>query len=307
MRKLTAFAAIAAIWALWLPGFAHAQFEGTIPAVGDPPEGMPTADYLSLNSAVSFLDSAMPRTTIRTRYDIDNGARQPVRADYLFSSRDFGVPEPYVNQSELDVYLEYAPSSFFSVFLDQPYRWVNLTRNASRDGNADAGFGAKLVVYNDAAFLGTIQVRGTAPTSTDSVDDHHWAIEPTFLFDTKLAGIFTVEGQFGARLPFSNAPFAGDVGRYGLGLSLATRNDSGFWVTPVIEALGWTCIGGATDIVDPTGVEFRTAGGSTIVNGAVGMRFGIGRELEIYGGYDRCITGSAWFREQIRVELRLLF
>jgi hypothetical protein len=307
MRKIAATAAISAICLLWLPSFARAQFEGTIPAVGDPPEAEPNAEYLALNSAVSFLDSAMPRTTIRARYDIDSGARQPVRADYLFSSRDFGVPEPYVNQTEADLYLEYAPSSFFSVFLDQPYRWVNPTRNASRDGNADSGFGCKLAVWDDAAFLGTIQVRGTAPSSTNGVDDHHWAIEPTFLFDSNLASIFTVEGQFGAQLPLSNAPFSGDVGKYGLGLSLATRNDSGFWVTPVIEALGWTCIGGATEIVDPSGVEVRGAGGSTIVSGAAGVRFGIGRELEIYGGYDRSLTGSAWFREQIRVELRLLF
>jgi hypothetical protein len=305
MRKFTA---IGAVWAvLWLPVCVHAQFEGRIPAVGDPPDAEMTPSYLGMTSAVSFLDSSMPRTTIRTRFDIDNGARQPTRADFLYSSRDFGIPEPYVNQSELDLYLEYAPWPWFSVFLDQPYRWVNPTLNANRSGNADAGFGFKLAVYDDPCFLGTIQVRGTAPTSIDSVDDHHWAVEPTFLFDTKVLGILGLEGQFGARFPLSNAPLSGDVAKYGLGVFLGQRNDCQFWMTPVVEAIGWTCLGGASEIVDSSGIEFRSANGSTIVNGAAGVRMGLGRQIEIYGGYDRCLTGSAWFREQIRVEMRLFY
>ena len=246
MRKLTT---IAAIWAiLALPCFALAQImEANVPAISDPVDAEPVASYLGLTSAVSFLDSAMPRTTIRTRFDIDNGARQPVRADFLYSSRDFGTPESSVDQQELDLYLEYAPWPWFSVFLDQPYRWVDPTRNSIRR----ADFGLRL------------RSSTTMPPGHGTRSDPH---DP------------------------GNAPFSGDVGKYGLGVFLGTRSDAGFWMTPVVEALGWTCIGGSTEIVDPSGIQFRGAAGSTTVSGAAGLRMGLGREVEIYGGYDRCVT-----------------
>jgi hypothetical protein len=57
------------------------------------------------------------------------------------------------------------------------------------------------------------------------------------------------------------------------------------------------------------------AGGETIVNAKVGVRFGFGRtdatgflsHSDLAVSYGRALTGTVWYKEIVRVEYRLLF
>jgi len=102
--------------------------------------------------------------------------------------------------------------------------------------------------------------------------------------------------------------FAGDVVRYGLGLSFGERNYDGTWFTPVVEAVGWTVLGGKEMVVFPDGSGVvRGAGGETIVNGMAGVRFGFGDGGDVYVGYGHSLTGDRWQQQLWRLEFRVRF
>jgi hypothetical protein len=292
------------------PGFVSAQYVSTgVPSFGGGQVSVPTEpNYSGLSSGVSFIDSALPRTMLQTRIDYDSDDRRATRADYIFSKRGYPVAEPRLDMTEFNTRVEFAPSPWFSVFLGQPYRWVDPEVNRNRTGMADTDFGFKLAVWDTSNILATFQLRGTAPTATQAeIDNRHWTIEPGLLFNVKLISVLTLEGQACYGMTLSDYPFAGDVARYGLGIVWGQRNNAQYWITPVVEAVGWTVTSGQVEIVHPLGVETRGASGTTILNGAAGLRMGIGENLEIYGGYSRAVTGPAWFRDLFRLEMRLAY
>ena len=156
--------------------------------------------------------------------------------------------------------------------------------------------------------LATFQLRVSAPTASQaSLDNRHWSLEPGVLFNLKLLDFLTLEGQGSYRMPLTDYAYAGDVAKYGIGIVCGQRSDASFWFTPVVEAIGWTVTSGRTEIVHPTGVSVESAAGTTIFNGAAGLRVGFGGNMELYGGYSRALTGPAWYRDQIRVEFRLVY
>jgi hypothetical protein len=49
------------------------------------------------------------------------------------------------------------------------------------------------------------------------------------------------------------------------------------------------------------------ASGDTIVNMKAGVRFFTGEHSNFYVGYGRALTGDVWYKDIIRVEMRLVF
>jgi hypothetical protein len=98
--------------------------------------------------------------------------------------------------------------------------------------------------------------------------------------------------------------FAGDLVRYGVGFSYGERSECSWWVTPVVEFVGWTVLHGKEQ-VEPPGTAVHDAAGDTIINIKLGARVGHGKAWDVYAGYGRALTGEVWYKDFLRAELRL--
>lgn len=289
------------------PALAQTRVNPTVSAVREV-QTEATSESWTAQSNVSFLGSALPRDYLRTTLDLDKNNRRPTRAEHFYSHRGYTIPETRVDRFEWNSSVEFAVSPWISIFAEQPYRWVDPEANANRSGMGDLDFGFKFAFFDSEGFVAAAQLRATAPLAAKTtLDSRHWALEPGLLVNLSLGEWFTLEGDARYWIPLTDDRYAGDVVRYGLGLSLGKRNAHQIVITPVVEAVGWTALGGLVDVVGPMGVTTRSASGQTIVNGAAGARIGFGHAADLYVGYARAFTGDAWYRDLFRVEFRLSF
>ncbi|MGE3781040.1 MAG: hypothetical protein AB7F89_27880, partial [Pirellulaceae bacterium] len=100
--------------------------------------------------------------------------------------------------------------------------------------------------------------------------------------------------------------FAGNVLRYGLGLSCElTECDACHPLIAVGEFVGWTVLDGGTSITTaPNNTVFASASGDTIANAKAGLRWRLTPWTDIYGGYGRVLTDQTWYDDTLRFELR---
>jgi hypothetical protein len=309
-----------------LPAPANGQDRapGTVPGMGSV---MPQTTNLNFansqqaadsgpdyDSAVSFIDSAVPASQVRLRFDANYDDRRPTRAEYLFSksgvpgSPGWWVPEKRVDYQELTSYVEVAYQGMLSVFLEMPTRWVNPEVNPNDWGLGDINGGVKFALFTSPGMTTTFQLRGTFPTrSGPGLSTMHYSIEPGLLLFLRPLDWLAVEGEARYNVPVTGTDFAGDVVRYGLGLSFGERKYDSEWFTPVIEMVGWTVLNGKEMLLLTDGPAIRSAGGETIVNAMAGLRFGLGDQGDIYLGYGRSLTGDAWQHQLWRLEFRVRF
>jgi len=271
--------------------------------------GPTTAD-----TSVGYIDSAVPLSLLRLRFDAADRDRRPDRADFFWpggttSTLGPPLPERQVNWQEFTTYLEYAAQPWFSVFLEAPVRFVEPDFNSDQYGLGDINAGFKWAFLQVPDQTATFQLRAYAPTGAASqgLGNHHATLEPAFLFNRRLNEYLTLEGEVRYWAPLGGTDFAGDVLRYGLGLSYGTHGDE-FWLTPVVEAVGWTVLGGKEQVALTPDVFFiQDATGDTIVNIKAGFRAGYGSQWDWYVGYGRALTGTTWYKEDFRAEFRWLF
>ncbi|MFO0967585.1 MAG: transporter [Gemmataceae bacterium] len=289
-------------------GPARANFVSP-PRDPEPPEALP-----DLFSSVNLIDDALPRTMLRLRGNLASGFRRPTMGE-LFQPKGGlpfspGPPRPETNidYQEMETHLEYAVDTWFSVFLETPVRWLNPEQNANTWGQGDASLGCKLCVFQTETFLTTFQLRLYTPTArNNALGTDHWTIEPGLLANFRLADMFTLEGELRYIAPLGGTDFAGDVLRYGIGLSLGQQPANQIWVTPVVEAVGWSFLGGKALAVAPGFVGIESLSGETVVNGQAGLRLGLGHSADFYAGYSHSLTGPRLYRDMVRVEFRLQF
>src|SRR5262249_6594034 len=128
----------------------------------------------------------------------------------------------------------------------------------------------------------------------------------------KLGCRAALEAELRDFIPLDGTDFAGNVLRYGVGLSYQAIRGPRFHVTPVAELVGWTVLSGKEATA---GGDILDASGDTIVNVKLGARFGLGNldapgalnQSDLYIGYGRALTGDVWYKDILRVELRLRF
>ncbi len=276
------------------------------PAAGEPELGPLPADF---ESGVSFLDSALPRSLVRLRFDANQYNRRPTRAEYLFPGDGFAKPETRIHTQELDTFIEYGLNEWFSTFMETPYKWVNPDQNDNLSGIGDLSFGAKFAGWNNDTLLAALQLKFSANTSQRTLTGTgHWSFEPAFLGNWRIQDCLTLEGQVGYWIPLGGSDFAGDVLKYGVGLSYGGRTESAIQLMPVAEVIGWTVTGGKQVVAPAPGTfAVESAAGDTVLNGCLGLRFTLGCAADIYAGYSRCFTGVPWYRDTIRVEFRLFY
>lgn len=280
----------------------------------DAPSAAPEEMTASVISAVSFIDSAMPRTMVRTRGDFAYRNHRPVRSEYLFRKTALEFPESNIDAIDWSTYGEFGLNPWFSLFVEQPMRWINPDFNDNTYGVGDLAFGLKFAFYDTnnflnmgQDFLATFQLRSTAPTHQSAILGNDWTLEPGLLVNYRAFEYLTLEGEVRYWMPFSNNDFAGQVLRYGLGFTYGQRYPDEITVVPVAEVVGWTALGGKSEIVGPAGVNTIDANGQTIINGQLGVRWCFGNAGDIYMGYSRALTGQQWYQDLFRVEFRLIY
>ncbi len=260
------------------------------------------------DSNVSFIDSAIPLNRIRTRYDLSYLNKRPTRAEFLYTKESFLLPETRVDQQEISTYGELAFSPWISVFFETPFRMVNPEVNRNISGSGDTSFGFKFSVFDTEMFLTTFQLRAYAPTHAEPILGNSWALEPALLANFKLSEYLSFEGEVRYWTALNDRPAQGNVLRYGLGVIYGHRTGDMVTIMPVAEFVGWTALGGQTDILHPDGsIETRSAYMSTILNGSLGFRTALGDVADVYLGYSRAFSGPAWYRDLFRLEVRFMY
>jgi hypothetical protein len=309
-----------------------------------------------------YLYNPIPLTMLQIRNDVEQDINRFDRARFMFATwRDasivphlflnngqvkgiFSTPkatgtEILSNQVNMDILSARAEVAFgqnFSIFGDLPFRWVHfgpslendatgIPENNNPNGVSDIGFGFKyaLIADTNQRYV-TMQLTTTAPTGDPGLGLGLgcWTIEPAVLLYQRLTDRTVAQGQLSYWIPISGGPGAGNVLTYGAGLSYDLIQRPNFRFTPVLEAVGWTVIGGTEANPGPgifastpnppvpagvdTSHDFVSATGDTIVNLKFGARTYFGAS-DLYIGYGHCVTGSRWYNDIVRVEYRFKF
>jgi hypothetical protein len=181
--------------------------------------------------------------------------------------------------------------------------------NPNAFGFSDLLAGFKWAFLTDRDTVASLQFKTYIPTGdpTRGLGTNHVSLEPGLLLYQKLSERWTFEGEFRAWIPAGGTDFAGNIIRYGIGLSYGERSPDSIWLTPVVEFVGWTVLDGKETVVAGPVAYVQDAAGDTILNAKLGVRLGLGNRADLYGGYGRALTGPTWYRDTFRFELRLGF
>jgi hypothetical protein len=279
----------------------------TAPAAAGGDEGGPTSG----GSSVGYIDSALPLSQLRLRYDTAYESNRPNRAEFFYAKGFPGgpglpLPETGVNYQDLSAYLEVAAGERFSAFVEVPYRFLNPEINRDTDGLSDMNAGFKYAFWRDDCRTVTFQLRTYAPTgdARQGLGTNHVSLEPALLVFLPLGERLTFEGELRYWIPIGGTDFAGDVIRYGAGLSYAVVQTCNWRVAPVAEFVGWTALGGKETVA---GGFAKDAAGDTIVNVKLGVRARYQDVGDVYAGYGRALTGDHWYDNILRLEFRIFF
>jgi hypothetical protein len=288
----------------------------TAPAALAPPAPTPSAGGdeggpTSEGSNVGYIDSALPLRQFRLRYDAAYNSNRPNRAEFFYAKGFPGgpgvpLPETRVDYQDLSAYLEMATGDRFSAFVELPVRFLNPEINRDTAGFADMNAGFKYAFWQSDCRTATFQLRTYIPTGAASqgLGTRHVSLEPALLVFLPLGERLTFEGELRYWIPIGGTDFAGDVIRYGVGLSYTVVQSCTWRVAPVAEFVGWTVLGGKESA--PPGLE-QDAAGDTIVNVKLGVRARFQDVGDVYAGYGRVLTGDRWYENILRLEFRLLF
>ncbi|VTS06561.1 hypothetical protein [Tuwongella immobilis] len=274
------------------------------------------ADLLSLSySSVGYLDSPAILRQLRIRYDTAYGANRPNRAEYFYprgqpTGPGLPRPEQSLDYQDLSILIEQPLAANFSLMAFTPIRWLNPDINSNAAGLSDLQVGFKYGLIQHTDRLVTFQLLTTVPTGQGDrgLGVETVRVQPGLLAAQRIGERGTLTGELQYNVPLGGSDFAGDVLRYGVGLSYGLPQADRPWVMPVLETVGWTVLDGAESSRLPNGMPMiQDAAGATIVNLKAGLRFGTGTAWDAYVGYGRALTGEVWYDEVARFEWRLRF
>jgi hypothetical protein len=245
-------------------------------------------------------------------------------------SKNFGG-DPSINYQELATYLEYAPVRNFSSFIELPARFLNPTLVPNYYGFSDMNLGFKYAFVAQPNAYYTFQFRTYVPTgaSDRGLGTGHPTVEPALLVFQRLTDRLYFSGELRDWIPVDGSNFAGNIIRFGAGLTYNIVLTSRFRVAPVNEVVGWAILNGKELVPNPSlhgapitpmnaGVV-NSVGGQCIVNEKIGLRFGLGNygqpgggsalndRHSLYVGYGQAMTGDHWYKHDIRVEYNFWF
>jgi hypothetical protein len=253
------------------------------------------------SSNVGYIDNAIPGNILFLRADASNDINRPDRAQYIYFKSDSRV-----NNQDLYQYAEAAFGNQLSAFVQVNEHFVDPTTSANDKGIGDTVAGFKWAFLYSDEQVATFQLKTYFPTGDPNrfLGAGHASIEPGLLLFQRLTDQLTFEGQFRGWIPVDNSDQSGSILEYGAGLGYRVFQTEQCHVTPVVEFVGWTVLGGKES--GATGIS-QDAAGDTIINAKMGVRLGFGRFGDFYAGYGRALTGDVWYKNTGRLEYRLTF
>jgi hypothetical protein len=271
-----------------------------------------TADPVPVLSNTSFIDSANCWNIVRLRFDAAYDINRPTRSEYILTATGpftRGLPqlEKQIDYQDIDVYAEYVLLPQLSLFIEVPERFLNPVNNKDQCGPGDMTVGGKLLGIQTPSFTGTGEVMAILPTGNSrlGLGDSHVRLQGGLLGNWRPNNLLVVEGSIQAWVPLDDTRYGGEMILYGLGFSYANPSLEAFWITPVVEFTGWTCVRGAEQFVYSSSHFVKhPSEGDTIINGNFGVRGGIGPKVDLYLGMSRMLSGERWWTNLYRLELR---
>lgn len=284
--------------------------------------------FSTSDTNVGYIDSAIPATQFRIRYDSAYDNPIPDRAEFFYRAAmapGGGLPpsaETRLDYQDISPYFEFAVTPSRSIFVEAPVRFLNPELNANTSGVGDAQVGAKQVLFTSFGEVLTIQFRTYIPTGNASkrLGTDHASLEPGFLYAKRLNALTAIEGELKVWIPIdateaaAGGVFSGPILRYGLGIGHDLYQSAGCTycnkcppkrITAVAEFVGWSILDGLGTVPAPPTAPFGAAlvdvAGDTIVNGKFGIRWTTPRK-SIYVGYGRGLTGDVWYSDILRAE-----
>jgi len=273
----------------------------------------PLTSYCDYQSSVSFIDSALPMTQYRVKFDSANNLTRPNRAEFFWPATGVNgrpLPERNVDYQELRNYFEIACHDRLSFFVEMPVRFLDPEINDYTIGAGDINAGMKLTVLQTECSVVTGQMRVYANTGIGErgLGTDRLVLEPGILFNQRLHEWITLEGEVKYVMPMQGSALAGDVLRYGLGVTLFKQKNCGLWATPTAEFFGWVPVNGQEQYLTANNtVVTQDVSGKNVISGLWGGRVGFGDYFDVYGGYGVRLDGDAWFDEIWRLEVRFKF
>jgi len=137
----------------------------------------------------------------------------------------------------------------------------------------------------------------------------HASLEPGFLFQHRFTDSLTLFGELKDWIALGGTEgAAGNVLRYGLGVSYDLWENQNSRVTPVVEVVGWTVLSGKFGgKIPPLSPVLFEAAGDTIVNLKLGCAYTWREKAQLYVGYGFALTNEVWYQDVRRVQLRFMF
>lgn len=283
--------------------------------------------HYSLNTPF-FIDSAIVRSQVRTRFDASFNYPAPDRAEFLWAqtgilssnARGPRLPERSVDFQDVSVYLEDAPLPWFSGFVELPVRFVNPDVNPNEVGLGDITAGFKIALFANQAGCTTFQLRVYSPSgqADHGLGTGHVSIEPALLYYRHFGQNIDVWGEVRGWIPISDAEFnrqdyAGDIIRYGAGASIDLLNFQDCcpcgWnlnesLAGIVEFVGWQIIDGQGLSTPP--LQLLELRGDSIFSGSAGLRYTRNRH-SLGLSYNVAFSGDNWADETFRIEHRFVF
>jgi hypothetical protein len=276
------------------------------------------------SSNVGYIDSAIPRTQVRVRFDAAYDDNRPDRAEFIYPKcgcfatlppgnplRDPKAPGPPLPETRIDwqqirSYIEYAPTKCFSAFVEVPVTFLHPHINVDSRGIGDVEAGVKYAVIAKCDRYLTLQTKIYVPSGQagEGLGTGHPSVEPGILWYWGLGNRARFEGEVRDWIPFNGTDFEGNVLRVGIGASYDVWKNCTWRLAPVAEFVGWEVLGGQE--LDALTGAVLPASGNTIVNAKGGLRLS-SDHFSIYAGYGRALTGAVWYKDIARVEMKLMY
>jgi hypothetical protein len=268
------------------------------------------------DACCAFIDNAIPGFMVRVRGDGSANIRRPDRAQYIWAPTGPNNPGPPRPERDLNLggvsgYLEYAPFSRLSFFIETPWRFTNPDFNANEDGFSDMNLGFKYALWQTGDKTVSFQFKGYLPTGEErrGLGNGLGVLEPGLLCHYRVNPLFALDAELRYWAPVhGRTQFASDILRYGLGASFRQPTPMELWWTPVFELVGWTVLSGKQSFPNPNRtVTVKSAGGNTILDISAGARLGWADYFDTFLGFTQTLTGDSWWQNAIRVELRVFY
>ncbi len=287
------------------------------------------AQFQGGDTGVGYIDSAIVRNQLRFRYDSAYDSPTPYRAEFLYPKSKAliaGVADPNapglplketsIDFQEFSLYAEsLLVDDLISGFIEVPFRLINPDLNENAEGISDIQLGVKAALWtNDQESL-TFQLRTLLPTGDGSkgLGTETVRLEPGLLFLKRLPSYTLIEGEVRDIIPLGGTKWAGNVLRYGVGVSQPWFYHDSVRFSPVVETVAWSVLGGRVGKGINTPQERVEDANTTVANIKIGARLDLlssshnGGWHSIYLGYGRALTGAQWYDDVLRAEIRLAF